>query len=394
MVHLPNSVVPQRNRYGADLEIWGTEAGWSDGIESSRRKERLRTTDVAWWYLRKGVLVTLKALNICLQRRSVISGDFWWWHPPVGPEDFGQTESPIHVVARSGGWQMAVRWAGTVCSKASHWFSWCHQCHVFTKVLPGIFAGSSQCNQGRRSQDAWPIGPSFPVVKLSFFDFLNFIRFPHEIVHGFTVTISICIKFIDFLSVHTACNLMCMKGLVSQEINISEAVQVGWVTAWSLTKLWASCLLNSQQPFNWIYTETQEVQDALLSTKWAICHSEMLDYVLLQPVVKPVNHHESSLVDRGTRDHNLSAILANVSQNVAWISYSSSTDFSVSQKDAAPTWFVCSGLVWVSYRLKWDGADVATVLPLWLQSAQIPARPHDLHTFPRAKMYIIMLLYV
>ena len=105
-----------------------------------------------------------------------------------------------------------------------------------------------------------------------------------------------------------------------------------------------------------------------------------------------------SLVDRGTRDHNLFAILANVSQNVsqnvAWFSYSSSTDFSVSQKDAAPTWFVCSGLVWVSYRLKWDVADVATVLPWWLQSAQIPARPHDLHTFPRAKMYIICIILI
>ena len=77
------------------IRSWPWDLGHGSWLErrhrnSSRRKERLRTTDVAWWYLRKGVLVTLKALNICLQRRSVISGDFWWWHPPVGPEDFGQ----------------------------------------------------------------------------------------------------------------------------------------------------------------------------------------------------------------------------------------------------------------------------------------------------------------
>ena len=71
------------------IRSWPWDLGHGSWLErrhrnSSRRKERLRTADVAWWYLQKGVLVTLKALNIltklaCLHMFTPEVCDFWWF---------------------------------------------------------------------------------------------------------------------------------------------------------------------------------------------------------------------------------------------------------------------------------------------------------------------------
>lgn len=171
--------------------------------------------------LRKGVLVTLKALNIltklaCLHMFTPEVCDFWWFL----------------VTPACGSWRFWSDRISNACRCTVRWLtddspmSWDSLQQGISLILmlssvSCFYQGTTRniCRklsmQSRKTElrclANWPFFSSCEAQLLWLPQFHSIFTWDCARIHRHYIY-CICIKFIDFLSVHAACNLMCMKG--------------------------------------------------------------------------------------------------------------------------------------------------------------------------------------